>query len=193
MKLQVHRTSIPEVLVVEHETFRDDRGFFMEAFHAEQFAAYAHLGLPSSFVQLNHSRSGLGVVRGLHFQWQPPMGKLMRVARGRAYIVAVDVRPGSPTLGRFEAITADDENHLALWAPASFARGFCALSDLVDIEYLTTGTYNGEAESGIAWDDPDIGIDWPVRDPLLSARDRSAQSLADWLARPEAQRFRYGG
>jgi dTDP-4-dehydrorhamnose 3,5-epimerase len=193
MKLQVRRTSIPEVLVVEHETFQDERGFFMEVFRADDFATYADLGLPSSFVQLNHSRSVRGVTRGLHFQWQPPMGKLMRVARGRAYIVAVDIRPGSPTLGRFEAITADDENHLALWAPASFARGFCALSELADIEYLTTGTYNGETESGIAWDDPDIGIDWPIKDPMLSSRDRTAQSLAQWLARPEAQHFRYGG
>jgi dTDP-4-dehydrorhamnose 3,5-epimerase len=193
MKLHVHRTSIPEVLVIEHETFQDARGFFMEAFHAEHFAAYADLGLPSSFVQLNHSRSARGVTRGLHFQWQPPMGKLMRVARGRAFIVAVDIRPGSPTLGRYEAITADDENHLALWAPASFARGLCALSEPADIEYLTTAAYNGEAESGIAWDDPDIGIDWPVKDPLLSARDGAAQSLAEWLARPEAQHFRYRG
>ena len=193
MKLQVQRTSIPEVLVVEHETFQDERGFFMEAFHADHFAAYADLGLPSSFVQLNHSRSGRGVIRGLHFQWQPPMGKLMRVARGRAYIVAVDIRPGSPTLGRFEAVIADDENHRALWAPASFARGFCTLSKLADIEYLTSGTYNGETESGIAWDDPEIGIDWPIQDPMLSARDGHAQSLADWLARPEAQYFRYGG
>jgi dTDP-4-dehydrorhamnose 3,5-epimerase len=165
----------------------------MEAFHADQFAAYADLGLPSSFVQLNHSRSVRGVTRGLHFQWQPPMGKLMRVARGRAYIVAVDIRPGSPTLGRFEAITADDENHLALWAPAPFARGFCALSELADIEYLTTGAYNGQAESGIAWDDPDIGIDWPVKEPMLSSRDSTAQSLAQWLARPEAQYFHYAG
>ena len=99
----------------------------------------------------------------------------------------------TPTLGHFEAITADDENHLALWAPASFARGFCALSELADIEYLTTGTYNGETESGIAWDDPDVGIDWPIEDPRLSSRDRAAQSLAQWLARPEAQHFRYAG
>ena len=191
MKVTVQRTSIPEVLVVEHEVFTDERGFFMEAFHAGHFAEFADLGLPSSFVQLNHSRSSRGVTRGLHFQWHPPMAKLMRVVRGEAFIVAVDIRPGSPTLGRYEAITASDENHLQLWAPASFARGVCALSEVADIEYFTTGTYNGEAESGIAWDDPDIGIDWPISDPLLSARDRSAQSLAEWLRRPEAQHFRY--
>ena len=148
MKMQVRHTSIPEVLVVEHETFQDERGFFMEAFRADHFAEYADLGLPGAFVQLNHSRSARGVVRGLHFQWDPPMGKLMRVARGEAFIVAVDIRPGSPTLGRYESIVASDENHLQLWAPASFARGFCALSEIVDIEYLTTGTYGPHAEIG---------------------------------------------
>ena len=150
------------------------------------------MACPARFVQLNHSRSVRGVVRGLHFQWDPPMGKLMRVARGEAFIVAVDIRPGSPTLGRHESIVASDENHLQLWAPASFARGFCALSDVVDIEYFTTGTYGPHAELGIAWNDPDIGIDWPIKEPTLSAKDAVAQSLADWLARPEAQHFRYG-
>ena len=193
MKMQVRRTSIPEVLVVEHETFQDERGFFMEAFRADHFAEHADLGLPSTFVQLNHSRSARGVVRGLHFQWDPPMGKLMRVARGEAFIVAVDIRPGSPTLGRYESIVASDENHLQLWAPASFARGFCALSEMVDIEYFTTGIYGPHAESGIAWNDPDIGIEWPIKEPILSGKDAAAQSLADWLSRPEAQHFRYGG
>lgn len=193
MKLSVRRTSIPEVLVLEHEAFRDERGFFMEAYRADHFLEFGDLGLPSSFVQLNHSRSARGVVRGLHFQWDPPMGKLMRVARGQAFIVAVDIRPGSPTLGRYESIVANDENHLALWAPWSFARGFCALSEMVDVEYLTTGVYGPGAESGIAWNDPDIGVEWPVAEPLLSAKDRAAQSLADWLARPEAEHFRYRG
>jgi dTDP-4-dehydrorhamnose 3,5-epimerase len=191
MTMRVHRTSIPEVLVVEHDAFRDDRGFLAVAYHAEEFAQHRELGLPSSFVQLNHSRSARGVVRGLHFQWDPPMGKLMRVARGEALIVAVDIRPGSPTVGRYESIVASDENCLQLWAPASFARGLCALSELVDVEYLTTGTYNHVTESGITWDDPDIGIEWPVKKPILSARDAAAPSLAEWLARPEAQVFRY--
>ncbi len=169
VRMSVRRTAIPEVLIVEHETFQDDRGFFMEAFRADHFAEYAELGLPSTFVQLNHSRSARGVTRGLHFQWQPPMGKYMRAARGEAFIVAVDIRPGSPTLGRHVSLVANDENHLGLWAPASFARGFATLSDVVDLEYLTTGHYNGAAESGIAWDDPDIGIDWPVKEPILSS------------------------
>jgi dTDP-4-dehydrorhamnose 3,5-epimerase len=193
MKMSVRRTSIPEVLIVEHEAFRDDRGFFTEVFRTDQFAEFAELGLPPSFVQLNHSRSARGVTRGLHFQWEPPMGKLMRVSRGEAFIVAVDIRPGSPTLGRHVAVVANDENHLQLWAPASFARGFCGLSEYVDVEYLTSGVYGPGAESGIAWDDPEIGIEWPVKEPILSGKDAAAQSLAQWLARPEAQLFRYEG
>jgi len=191
MDLTVERTAIPEVLIVHHGAFQDERGFLMEAYHQGAFAAHAGLGLPSSFVQLNHSRSTKGVTRGLHFQWDPPMGKYMRVARGAAFLVAVDVRPRSPTLGRHVSVVADDENHIAMWAPACFARGFATLSDVVDIEYLVTGNYNGAAESGIAWNDPAIGIEWPVADPITSARDAAAQTLAQWLARPEAQHFRY--
>ena len=193
MQVTVHRTSIPEVLVVEPEVFEDERGFFMEVYRQDQFAAYAELGLPSDYVQLNHSRSALGVTRGLHFQWDPPMGKLMRVVRGEAFLVAVDIRPGSPTLGRHETLVANDRNRLQLWAPASFARGFCALSEFAEIEYLTTGTYNQQAESGILWNDPAIGIEWPVDEPTLSGKDAVAQTLEEWLARPEAEHFRYDG
>jgi dTDP-4-dehydrorhamnose 3,5-epimerase len=191
VKLEVRRTSLPEVLVLEPQAFEDERGFFMEVFRADRFAEQADMGLPSRFVQLNHSRSVRGVVRGLHFQWDPPMAKLMRVARGEAFLVAVDIRPGSPTLGQHVSLVASDSNRLQLWAPASFARGFCALSEVADVEYLTTGTYNPNAESGISWDDPSIGIDWPTDTPLLSRKDAEAQSLADWLARPEAQAFRH--
>ena len=192
MKMQVRRTSLPEVLIIEHEVFEDDRGFFMEVYRADQFADHAHLGLPERFVQVNQSRSTRGVTRGLHFQWEPPVGKLMRVIVGEALLVAVDIRPGSPTLGHHESIVASAENKLQVWAPASFARGYCTLSDVAEVEYLTTGIYNPATESGVRWDDPDIGIDWPVKEPTLSAKDAAAQSLADWLARPEAQAFRYG-
>ncbi len=189
--MHVRRTSIPEVLVIEHEVFEDERGFFMEAYRADHFAEHADLGLPSQFVQLNHSRSARGVTRGLHFQWDPPMGKLMRVVHGEAFLVAVDIRPGSPTLGRYESLIVSDRNRLQLWAPASFARGFCTLSESADVEYLTSGTYNPATESGVRWDDPDIGIDWPVKDPILSGKDATAQSLSEWLTRPEAQNLRY--
>lgn len=193
MKVTVHETSLPEVLIVEHEVFEDDRGFFMEVYRADEFAAHAGLGLPSTFVQLNHSRSVRDVTRGLHFQWAPPMGKLMRVPRGEAFLVAVDIRPESPTLGRYESIIASERNRLQLWAPACFARGFCTLSDVAEVEYLTTGTYNSRAESGVRWDDPRIGIDWPIAEPVLSRKDAEAQSLAEWLERPEAQTFRSKG
>ena len=193
MKVNVRRTSIPEVLVLEHEVFKDDRGFFMEVYRSDLFGEHSDLGLPANFVQLNHSQSQKGVTRGLHFQWQPPMGKLMRVTRGEVFLVAVDIRPGSPTLGQHETLIANEDNQLQLWAPASFARGFCTLSDVAEVQYLTTGTYNNAAESGIRWDDPAIGIDWPIKDPILSKKDAEAQTLQEWLARPEAEVFRLKG
>jgi dTDP-4-dehydrorhamnose 3,5-epimerase len=129
------------------------------------------------------------VVRGLHFQWDPPMGKLMRVTQGTAFLVAVDLRKDSPTLGKWFGATFGAEEKRQLWAPASFARGFCALTDAVEIEYLTTGTYNSKGESGILWNDPAIGIEWPVQHPTLSDKDAKAQTLAQWLARPESNHF----
>ncbi len=192
VRVAIRDTSIPEVLIVENEFFQDDRGFFIEVYQRDMFSQHSARGLPSEFVQLNHSRSAKGVIRGLHFQWDPPMGKLMRVTRGEAFLVAVDIRPGSPTLGRHETLVASDRNRLQFWAPASFARGFAVLSDYAEIEYLTTGTYNQAAESGIRWDDSGIGIAWPVADPILSRKDTEAQSLSEWLQRPEASSFRYG-
>jgi dTDP-4-dehydrorhamnose 3,5-epimerase len=188
MPFTVEPTALDEVKIVVPAAIRDDRGFFMEVYRQDLFA---ELGLPDRFLQLNHSRSGRGVVRGLHFQWDPPMGKLMRVTQGRAFLVAVDIRVGSPTLGGWigAEMTADEPRQL--WAPASFARGFCVLSEYAEIEYLTTGTYNRLTESGIRWNDPAIGIEWPVAKPILSAKDETAQTLAEWLARPDAANFRY--
>ena len=154
---------------------------------------FAELGLPDRYVQLNHSGSVRNVVRGLHFQWDPPMGKLMRVVRGSAFLVAVDIRPGSATLGDWVGLVLSSDDRRQVWAPAGFARGFAVLSDTAEIEYLCTGTYNGAAESGIRWDDPEIGIRWPVDQPILSDKDRDAQLLSAWLDRPEADKFRYGG
>jgi dTDP-4-dehydrorhamnose 3,5-epimerase len=188
MKISVEQTPIPGVVVIAHEVFEDDRGFFMEVFRGDVFA---EAGLPDRFVQANHSRSAKGVLRGLHFQWEPPMGKLMRVTRGQAFLVAVDIRPGSPTLGKWFGITLAENDRRQVWAPAGFARGFCVVSESAEIQYLTSGTYNAAAESGILWNDPAIGIDWPVSDPSLSAKDAKAQPLAAWLARPEAAHFSY--
>ena len=188
MQIRVVDEPIPGLKVLATEAFEDERGFFLEAFRADQFEA---LGLPTLFVQDNHSRSVKGVVRGLHFQWEPPMGKLMRVTVGSAYLMAVDIRKGSPTLGKWFGLEVSAKNKLQIWAPAGFARGFCVLSDVAELQYKCTGIYNPKGESGIRWNDPAIGITWPVESPILSAKDQNAQLLSDWLARPESVHFTY--
>ena len=187
MPFSIEKASPDGVIVVKPSVFQDERGFFMEVFRKDLFE---QLGLPGDFVQLNHSASARNVVRGLHFQWEPPMGKLMRVTAGTAFLVAVDIRKGSPTLGKYFSIEASAENKTQLWAPACFARGFCVLSDYAEIQYLCTGTYNHEGESGILWNDPALAIDWPVTDPILSDKDRNAQTFAQWLQRPESENFK---
>jgi dTDP-4-dehydrorhamnose 3,5-epimerase len=186
MPFVVEPTELPGVLVVSPEAYEDERGWFSEVYRLDRATM---VGLPGEVRQVNQSRSRRGVIRGLHFQWDPPMGKLMRVVQGEAFLVAVDIRPGSETLGRWVGHTASANDRRLLWAPAWYARGFCALADVTDVEYFCTATYNPAAESGIHWDDPAIGIDWPVDDPILSPKDASAQTLAEWLARPEAQRL----
>ena len=188
MPFTVEQTPIPEVLLIRPTRFPDDRGWFSEIFRA---GAFEELGLPSRFAQVNQSRSRRGVIRGLHFQWDPPQGKLMRVVAGRAFLIAVDIRPGSPTLGRVVTVEASADDPLLVWAPASFARGFAALADVTDIEYFCTAEYNPARESAIRWDDPSLGISWPMADPVLSVKDASAGSLEDWLARPESAAFAY--
>jgi len=190
MQIKVEKTEIDGVVVVIPEVFEDDRGFFMEVFRADQFRT---LGLPHEFVQDNHSRSARGVLRGLHFQWEPPMGKLMRVTYGSAFLVAVDIRKGSPTLGQWFGAEISAQNKQQIYAPAGFARGFCVLSDSAEIQYKCTGVYNSKAESGILWNDPEIGIDWPIKEPVLSAKDAVAQPLAQWLSKPESDNFKYQG
>jgi len=186
MKLTTRRLAIPDVVLLEHETFEDARGYFMEVYKGAHFR---EVGLPDAFVQMNESRSARNVIRGLHFQWDPPVGKLMRVAHGAAFLVAVDIRHDSPTLGKWvgETVTADDRKQI--WAPAGFARGICALEQNTLVQYLCTGTYNAATESGLRWDDSDIAVDWPVTDPLVSDKDRRAQTLREWLGRPEARSF----
>jgi dTDP-4-dehydrorhamnose 3,5-epimerase len=190
LKPRVESVRPAGVKIITPHVFEDDRGFFMEVFRADMATESE---FPTSFVQENHSRSIQGVLRGLHFQWDPPMGKLMRVTVGSAYLVAVDIRRGSPTLGQWHGIEATAENKKQVWAPAGFARGFCVNSDSAEIQYLTTGVYNSESESGILWNDPRLGIEWPVADPTLSSRDQSAQTLDEWLERPESNSFRYQG
>src|SRR5271170_1656725 len=188
MEIRVESRSLRDVFVLVPDIFQDSRGFFMETFREDQFKA---LGLPYQFVQDNHSRSSYGVVRGLHFQWDPPMGKLMRVSQGSAFLVAVDIRKGSPTCGKWVGIETSAENRRQVWAPAGFARGFCVLSETAEIQYKCTGIYNNKGESGIRWDDPALGVKWPIEDVLLSEKDRTAQTLEEWLALPESNNFVY--
>ncbi len=188
MQIRIESRHLNDVVVLVPEIFQDSRGFFSETFRADQFETF---GLPTHFVQDNHSRSTKGVIRGLHFQWSPPMGKLMRVTAGSAFLVAVDIRKGSPTCGEWVGTVASSENRRCVWAPAGFARGFCALSDATEIQYKCTGIYNGNAEGAIRWNDPAIGIEWPAEDPIISEKDRNAPLLGDWLASSNSYHFTY--
>ncbi len=174
--MTVTETALPGVLLIEPRVFGDARGFFLERYHAGR---YAEAGIPGPFVQDNHSRSERGILRGLHFQKQHPQGKLVEVVRGAVYDVAVDVRPGSATFGRWAAAVLSDENHHQLWVPPGFAHGFVVLSDAADFLYKCTDVYHPEDEGGVAWDDPDLGIAWPVEAPRLSDKDRALPRLKD--------------
>ena len=171
-------TAIPEIVLIESRAFADNRGFFREGFKRTDFAA---AGLPSEFVQDNVSRSSAGVLRGLHYQRDPrAQGKLVSVARGAIFDVAVDIRTGSPTYGRWVGETLSDDNGRMLWIPAGFAHGFSVLSELADVTYKVAGSeYSGPHDGGIRWDDPTIGIVWPVDEPILSDKDATLPSLAD--------------
>lgn len=190
MSFEIESIHLNHVFVIIPQVLGDSRGFFMETFRADLFR---DMGLPAEFVQDNHSRSAKGVLRGLHFQWDPPMGKLMRVTSGAAFLVAVDIRKGSPTVGEWFGLEVSAENKKQIWAPYGFARGFCALTEACEVQYKCTGIYNAGGESCIYFADPEIGIRWPI-DPqraLLSERDRSAQTLAQWLASPLSDRVVY--
>jgi dTDP-4-dehydrorhamnose 3,5-epimerase len=186
MKIKATRLEIPDVIALEHQPFTDHRGYFTEVWQRDEFR---HVGLNEEFVQLNESRSAQNVIRALHFQWDPPMGKVMRVAEGAAFLVAVDLRHNSPTLGKWvgETLTADSIRQI--WAPAGFARGICALAPNTRVQYLCTAFWNAKTDSDIRWDDPEVGIKWPIANPVLSDRDRNAPTLREWLARPEAKTF----
>src|ERR1700738_3363069 len=191
MRITIESQHLNGIVVLTHpDVFEDERGFFVEVFRADQFA---ELGLPTAFVQDNHSRSRKGVLRGLHFQWDPPMGKLMRVTLGSAFLVAVDIRKGSPTLGQWTGVEASAENLYQVWAPAGFARGFCVLSDFAEIQYKCTGLYNSKAESGILWNDESLKIEWPLPTSQiqLSEKDRNAQTFKQWLESPHSEYFQY--
>ncbi|MDO9597639.1 MAG: dTDP-4-dehydrorhamnose 3,5-epimerase [Azoarcus sp.] len=176
--MQVIPTSIPDVLILAPKVFGDSRGFFLESFNARAFREATELDV--SFVQDNHSRSGKGVLRGLHYQLQQPQGKLVRVVRGRVFDVAVDVRRSSPTFGQWAGAELSEDNHHQLWVPPGFAHGFVVLSESADFLYKTTDYYAPQHERCIAWNDPAIGIDWQFDgEPLLSAKDKEGKLLVD--------------
>lgn len=175
----VHPTDLPGVLVLEPRVFQDQRGYFLETFNAERFAEHAALGLPRALRQTNHSRSRRGVVRGLHFQLRHPQGKLISLAHGRIFDVVVDVRPDSPTFRRWLSFTLDAGAPRQLWIPPGYAHGFCVLSEVADVTYACTEVYVPDDDLGVRWDDPELAVDWPLRDPLVSPRDAALPTLAE--------------
>ena len=169
-------TQLPEVVLVEPAIHRDARGFFLETFHQGKFRA---AGLDLAFVQDNHSKSQRGTLRGLHAQRLHPQGKLVRVLRGQIFDVAVDIRPGSPTFGQHASAVLSDENFHQLWVPPGFAHGFCVTSEVAEVEYKCTDLYSPGDEIGVRWNDPALGIAWPVGEPILSGKDAALPTLAE--------------
>lgn len=175
--MNVIKTKLKDCVIIKPKVFGDERGFFLETFHMDRYENLAGISLP--FVQDNHSRSSKGVLRGLHFQKTKPQGKLVRVVKGEVYDVAVDIRPGSPTYGQWEAIILSEENKTQFWVPPGFAHGFVVLSETVDFEYKCTDYYDPSDEGGLFWDDPELNIPWPIDNPKLSEKDANAPLLAD--------------
>ncbi len=172
--MRFHSTEIDGMYLIEPQVFKDERGFFLEIFHAERFK---EAGINCSFVQDNHSRSTKGVLRGLHYQLTQPQGKLVRVAKGEVFDVGVDIRKGSPTFGKWAGYKISSENKRMLYLPPGLAHGFCVLSDEADFLYKCTDFYSREDERGLAWNDPEINIKWPINNPILSDKDKLNPAL----------------
>lgn len=174
--MKVIQTRLPGVLLIEPVVHHDARGCFYESYQAGRFAQH---GLPTRWAQDNLSRSYAGVLRGLHFQTRGPQGKLITATRGRIYDVAVDVRSGSPTFGEWVSVVLDEAEPRSLYVPPGFAHGFCVLSEIAEVAYKCTTPYDAASDTGVRWDDPDLGIPWPVTDPILSEKDRALPRLAE--------------
>ena len=170
------QTPLPGVVVIEPKVFGDSRGFFYESYNEKVFREN---GIDRRFEQSNVSSSSRGVLRGLHYQWPRPQGKLVSVLEGEVYDVAVDIRRGSPTFGQWTAAMLTAENHRHFWIPEGFAHGFCVVSDFATFSYQCTELYDAAADAGVAWSDPALAIDWPLSDPVLSEKDKKAPALAD--------------
>ncbi|WP_250490214.1 dTDP-4-dehydrorhamnose 3,5-epimerase [Caballeronia sp. INML2] len=178
MAIQVTATALPEVKIIEPKVFGDARGFFYESFNAREFAEHVESGV--EFVQDNHSRSAKGVLRGLHYQIQHAQGKLVRVVEGEVFDVAVDIRQSSPNFGKWVGVNLSEENHRQLWVPPGFAHGFVVLSESAQFLYKTTDYWFQAHERSIVWNDPEIGIEWPIDfEPLLAAKDAAGKRLAE--------------
>lgn len=177
--MKITKTALPGVLIIEPQVFGDERGFFLESWNHKAFAEH---DLPTNFVQDNHSRSSQGVLRGLHYQIQQPQGKLVRVTRGEVYDVAVDLRKSSSTFGKWTGVTLSEQNHRQFWVPPGFAHGFYVVSDSADFQYKCTEYYAPEYERSLRWDDPAVGIEWPLvggQQPTVSDKDHECPALAD--------------
>ncbi len=174
--MQVEETDLDGVMLIKPTVFGDDRGFFMETYHADKFIDH---GLPSTFVQDNHSRSSKGILRGLHFQYPSWQGKLVRVVRGEIFDVAVDLRRESANFGCWYGSYLSDENKYQLYVPEGFAHGFCVTSEIADVVYKCTSVYKPSEDFSLMWNDKDIGIEWPIMNPVLSEKDKDAVALAD--------------
>jgi len=174
--MKINQTKLSGVLHIEPKVFGDSRGFFLETYNKQR---YMDAGFPDvDFIQDNHSRSSKGVLRGLHFQRNHPQGKLVQVATGSVFDVAVDIRVGSPTFGQWYGCVLSEENHHQLWIPPGFAHGFCVLSEKADFCYKCTDVYHPEDEGGLLWSDAEVGIDWPLESPLLSEKDEMYTCLS---------------
>ncbi len=181
-ELTIHKTKLDGVVIIDINAFRDNRGFFIENYHEKRFR---DSGLAYTFVQDNHSRSGAKVLRGLHYQdMTAPMGKLVRCTVGVLFDVAVDLRVGSPTFGQWVGVELSADNMRQILVPPGFAHGIATLSDVAEVQYKCSGHYAPASEGAIRWNDPDVGIEWPFDDPLVSAKDANAESLQDYLKKP---------
>lgn len=174
--MNVQTTALPGVLILEPPVFKDDRGFFLETYHRDKYAA---AGLGATFVQDNHSKSVYGTLRGLHAQWRKPQGKLVRCLAGAIWDVAVDIRTDSPTRGQWVGYDITAENFRQIYVPPGFLHAFVVTSETAEVEYKCTDVYDPGYELGVLWNDPDIGIEWPVDEPVLSAKDAAAPKLVD--------------
>jgi dTDP-4-dehydrorhamnose 3,5-epimerase len=186
MGLKIISEELDGLILFQPNIYEDERGFFYESYKSDEFE---RLGLPTNFLQDNHSRSCRGVIRGMHFQWNKPMGKLIRATVGKVFVSEIDIRPNSPHLGKYAGYELSAENKYVLWVPAGFANGFCTISDWAEVQYKCTALWNPKGESGILWNDPKIGIKWPIDEPVLSNKDRIAQTLEEWLMKPESKEF----